>query len=157
MYDGLEKETLDWINRARSAPQSFVPVLEAYLSKVENQVYHDPHSTIRFNLHEGENAVREAIDYLKALKPRCELQAIPELQRAAELLATDLGKSGETSHQASDGSNVKTRVERFGKWIGAVAENLSVADCTGKSVVTSMIIDDGNTSRSQRKNLFHEE
>ncbi len=157
MYNGLERETLEWMNKARTAPQSLVPVLEAYLSKVENKVYHDPHSTIRFNLHEGEAAVREAIDFLKSVKPRCELQAVPELERAAALLAQDLGKSGETSHQASDGSNVKSRVEKFGKWSGAVAENLSVADCTGKSVVTSMLIDDGNTARSQRKNLFHEE
>jgi uncharacterized protein YkwD len=132
-------------------------VLEAYLSKVENKVYHDPHSTIRFNLHEGESAVREAIEYLRSLKPRCALQPVAELQRAAELLSSDLGRSGETGHVTSDGANVKSRVEKFGRWSGAVAENLSVADCTGKSVVTSMIIDDGNASRSQRKNLFHEE
>ena len=148
---------LEWVNKARASPQSLVPVLEAYLSRVENRVYQDPQSSIRFNLHEGEDAVLEAIAFLKSLSPRRELQPLPELHRAAELLAADLGRSGEAGHTASDGSSVKARVERFGKWAGAVAENLSLADCSGKSVVTSMLIDDGNASRSQRKNLFHEE
>jgi hypothetical protein len=47
------------------------------------------------------------------------------------------------------------RMERYGQWNRAIAENISFSEKTGKDIIIQFIIDDGNPSRGHRKNLFN--
>jgi len=61
------------------------------------------------------------------------------------------------SHTGSDQSSMSQRMERYGEWNKAIAENISFSEKTGKDIVLQFIIDDGNSSRGQRKNIFNAE
>lgn len=52
---------------------------------------------------------------------------------------------------------MSVRMERYGDWNKAIAENISFSEKTGKDIVLQFIIDDGNSSRGQRKNIFNPE
>jgi uncharacterized protein YkwD len=52
---------------------------------------------------------------------------------------------------------IQGQMERYGEWNKAIAENISFSEKTGKDIVLQFIIDDGNSSRGQRKNIFNSE
>lgn len=47
------------------------------------------------------------------------------------------------------------RIERYGSWHRAISENISFSEVTGKNIVLQFLVDDGNESRSHRRNIFN--
>ena len=82
---------------------------------------------------------------------------MPCLEQSAREHVVDLGTSGELGHLSENGESLAERISRHAQWRVAIAENISVMDKTGRDIVISFILDDGNPSRSQRGNLFNEE
>ena len=66
-----------------------------------------------------------------------------------------MGDRGKTGHTGSDGSQVWDRIERYGKWTGSVAENISFGDTTGADYMIQLYIDDGVPNRGHRKNIMN--
>ena len=62
-----------------------------------------------------------------------------------------------TGHQGSDGSDTSDRLERYGRWSGGIAENISYGKDYGINVVMQLLVDDGVPSRAHRRNLFDED
>lgn len=79
------------------------------------------------------------------------------LYQSAKEHAVDIGSSGELTHESETGDSLSDRIRRHADWNFAIAENLSVMDMTGKDIVMSFIIDDGNPTKNQRKNIFNAE
>lgn len=77
-----------------------------------------------------------------------------EIEKAAEEHAHDLGEAGEASHTGKMGSNPSSRVAKHLKWTRMAAECIDVASKTAADIVASLIVDDGNEERSNRKVLF---
>lgn len=70
---------------------------------------------------EGVSAVKEAVAYLTALDPLEEELAsglIGGLTLSAEDHCADIGASGTTTHQSSDGSGIDDQCARYGQWKG---------------------------------------
>lgn len=57
----------------------------------------------------------------------------------------------------TDGSTMAERIEKYGVWHRSISENISFNEVTGRNIVLQFIIDDGNESRSHRKNIFNPE
>ena len=74
---------------------------------------------------EGVNAVKEAIDYLQNVNMAEALKWSTELAKPAKDHAEDTGAKGLLSHEGSDGSTVKDRLQKYGKIINCYGENLS--------------------------------
>lgn len=49
------------------------------------------------------------------------------------------------------------RIDKYGEWQVSIAENITFDDHEAKEIVFNMLIDDGNTSRGHRKNIFNED
>lgn len=77
-----------------------------------------------------------------------------EIEKATEEHARDLGEAGESSHMGKNGSNPSSRVAKYLKWTRMVAECIDVGSKTAADIVASLIVDDGNEERSNRKVLF---
>lgn len=77
------------------------------------------------------------------------------LVQAAKDHCYDIGRQGMISHTGSDGSSMGERMERYGSWNVAIAENISFSEKTAKDIVLQFIIDDGNLSRGHRKNIMN--
>lgn len=77
------------------------------------------------------------------------------LYQSAKEHAVDIGSAGEITHESETGDTLSDRIRRHAKWNFAIAENISVVESTGKDIVIAFIIDDGNSTRDQRKNIFN--
>jgi uncharacterized protein YkwD len=47
------------------------------------------------------------------------------------------------------------RLEKYGKWTGTVAENISFGVTSGEDFIIQLYIDDGVPKRGHRKNIIH--
>jgi uncharacterized protein YkwD len=80
---------------------------------------------VNLRTNEGPNAVREAIEYLKKAQPCPILRWDANLAKACKEHAEDTGPRGLLSHEGSNGSSVKERIEKYGKIQNCYGENLS--------------------------------
>ena len=141
-------------NQVRRDPKSFIPKLEAMLNLFDGAVYKKP-GKIPLRTNEGPAAVRECIDFLRSAKPIQELTLSEGISRACEDHANDIGPKNICGHNGSDGSSFSQRMERYGEWMGNVAENIDFGSETGEEIVISLMVDDGVSSRGHRKNMFN--
>jgi len=93
--------------------------------------------------------------FLQTCAPAPPVQLSKGLTQAGRDHCYDIGPKGDVSHTGSDGSTMSERMERYGQWNRAIAENISFSEKTGKDIIIQFIIDDGNASRGHRKNLFN--
>lgn len=153
-YKQLCKEAFNEINLVRTNPQLFVFPLEQMAKLFQGDVLHIP-GEVPLKTKEGVSAVYECIEFLKTVKPVGLLTWSDEMAHACQDLADDIGPKNIVGHVGSDGLNMSKRLEKYGEWSGSIAENIDFGSKTGKNVVLSGIIDDGDASRGYRKNLFN--
>jgi uncharacterized protein YkwD len=99
-------------------------------------------------------AVNEAIRFLRTAQPRAPLALSPGLCRAAADHCRDQAK-GAIGHNGSNRSNAAGRINRYGIWQGAWAENISYGRRTARQIVVALIVDAGVRGRGHRKNIFN--
>lgn len=152
-----------WVNRARANPMSMVQELKELLACFQGKTYRDPETLVSVQTNEvamgeqGRDAVFEAIATLKTQAPLPPLKLSRGLTQAARDHCYDIGPQGGASHVGSDGSTMTDRIEKYGRWHRAISENISFSETSGRSIVLQFLVDDGNESRSHRKNLFNPE
>eukprot|EP00826_Nyctotherus_ovalis_P033940 TRINITY_DN2776_c0_g1_i12.p1 TRINITY_DN2776_c0_g1~~TRINITY_DN2776_c0_g1_i12.p1 ORF type:complete len:199 (+),score=66.98 TRINITY_DN2776_c0_g1_i12:140-736(+) len=157
-YARLSQEVFDEINLARHVPNSFVSSL---ISKYEffNENIYTPPGEFPTETYEGEKAVNEAIDFLKSQEPLPVIVSHPGLQRVALEYAEDLVESGDfsTPHIDTQDTTPAQRISRVMRWAKMAGECIEVGNKTATDIVLSLIVDDGNEERSNRKVLFDKE
>jgi uncharacterized protein YkwD len=154
-YNNLSKQVLDVTNKVRTDPKSYVNILSENLKYFRGNIFAKPgQDAIQTN--EGRSAYEEAIDFLKVQPVVGPLNHSEHLYNACRDHIKDIGPKGLASHDGSDGSNVSDRIERYGEWDGALAENIEFGGKTAEEIVISWIVDDGlkYEGRMHRKNLF---
>ena len=163
-YLQIELEVLQYINKVRCNPKAVVDELEGMLQYFNSKTYRNPITKINIatnevffciNKKKGREAVLQAISFQKAAQPMTKLSLSKGLVQAAKDHCYDIGRQGMISHTGSDGSSMGERMERYGSWNVAIAENISFSEKTAKDIVLQFIIDDGNLSRGHRKNIMN--
>lgn len=150
-------EVLTEINAARTDPASYASKVAATLTQYEGrQLKRAGRAPVQTQ--EGVGAVNEAVAFLKACKPLPPLQQVSAGMCAAACdHVADLGRSGGTGHDGSDGSTPFDRLLRHGRWSGNAAENIAFgAGISARDRVVQLIVDDGVASRGHRANIFNE-
>lgn len=149
----MEIAVLEEINLARSDPQKYVVFLEEYKKLFKGNVVYLP-GFLRVQTNEGKTPVEEAIEYLKTLPKLKPFTFSNSLNKAANLQLADLIADSTIGHTGRDGSDLKTRLKRFGMVGELYAENIAYYADTAREIVLTMIVDDGVKSRNHRKNVF---
>ena len=157
-YARLSQEVLDEINLARHVPNSFVSSLISKYEFFNENIYTAP-GQFPVETYEGEKALTEAIDFLKSQEPLPVIVSHPGLQRVALEYVEDLVESGDfsTPHIDTRDTTPAQRISKVMKWAKMAGECIEVGNRTATDIVTSLIIDDGNEERSNRKVLFYKE
>jgi uncharacterized protein YkwD len=150
-----ENDIFYLLNRIRADPTFFVPVLQSHLKTFKGKQYKLPGTNINVVTEEGPVAVEEAIAQLESAKPAPPLTLSSGLMRAATDHAVDLGETGRASHEGSNGSRMSERLDRFGQWDIAIAENIVFDDQKAEDIVVGMLVDDGNRTRGHRRNILN--
>ncbi|KAG5181257.1 hypothetical protein JKP88DRAFT_346660 [Tribonema minus] len=103
---------------------------------------------------EGVKALEDALLVLKRTPPAPPLSRIPEMDKASQDHASDLGETGQTSHAGSDGSKTADRINRYGQASAAYSsffqvagEVISVYESSAVGIVCQMLINDGERTR----------
>jgi hypothetical protein len=142
---------------------SMVQELKDLLACFQGKTFRDPETLVSVQTNEvggpeqGKDAVFEAIATLKTLGPLPPLKLSKGLTQAARDHCYDIGPQGGASHVGTDGSTMTDRIEKYGRWHRAISENISFSETSGRSIVLQFLVDDGNESRSHRKNIFNPE
>ncbi|MCT7976995.1 CAP domain-containing protein [Laspinema olomoucense] len=152
----LEAQIIREMNQARANPGEYANKLESLKQYYDGRLFKQPGET-PIATQEGISAVDEAIRALRAMDPRPSLCPSRGMSQAAADLVKDQGPRGETGHTGSDGSTPFDRMNRYGRWQGGAAENISYGSDTAEQVVMQLIIDDGVSSRGHRENIFNGE
>ena len=151
----VEQEALKEINAARTDPAAYAAHVKPMLALFEGNVLKIPGQTPLIT-NEGPDAVNELLTFLQGAKAVPALDRVsPGMCAAARDHAVDLGKSGGTGHDGSDGSSPFDRLNRHGEWLSAAAENIALGDGTARDRVVQLLIDDGVASRGHRLNIFN--
>ena len=155
-YNEIEEDIFNAHNECRNNPFNYIIKLKEISSYFNDKVYHHPNED-PITTYEGTDAIEDAMQYLKSLKPYPSLKYSEEISQACRDHIADIGPKGLTTHQGSDGSNITDRIEKYCEWDGIVAENLDFGFRIGENVIMNMIMDDGVKERIQRKTLFNKE
>ena len=155
-YNEIEEDIFNCHNECRVNPFNYIMKLKEISNYFKDKTYHHPYEDAILT-YEGVDAIEDAMQYLKALKPLNPLEYSEEISKACRDHIADIGPKGLITHEGSDGSNITDRVEKYCEWDGIIAENLDFGFRIGENVLMNMIIDDGLKDKIQRKNIFNKE
>ena len=151
----IERQVIIEINMVRTDPAQYarsflVPLRSYYCRSILQYPGEMPILT-----HEGIRALDECIKELQAIKPLSTLSPKKGLTLAARDHARDQAISGATGHTGSDRSTLADRLNRYGKWDISAGENIDYGNGDARRIVTSLLIDDGETPRWHRITLLN--
>lgn len=151
----LEKEIVLEINKLRSNPAEYAIKYIAPLAKnyQRKMLYYPGDKPLQTN--EGVSALNECVRELKKQSSLPILYPNAGLTNAAKDHVKDQSKSGRTGHRGGDNSNLKVRLERYGKWEKRIAENIAYGGFTAQQIVIYLLIDDGIRDRGHRLTFLH--
>lgn len=155
MSDG-EYALLQMLNKVRTDPKSLIPHLKQKLTFLndEGNAFSEPNKPIE-NCVEGAAPYNELIEMLEAARPIVTLLDVPMgLLLAARDHVNDLGKRMEATQDGADGSTPQMRMNRYGRVGTRSTQLLSLTHSDPIDVILQLAVDDGISSRIDRKSIF---
>lgn len=149
----IEQAVFDEINFLRSDPQSYVKVLEEMKKAIKDNIVTLSNGS-RWKMNEGLPAIDDAISTLNKnpkLKPFILSNG---LTKVAGMQLTNLKDDMSLGHFGKDGSDIENRLYKVGTPGERYSENIAYYSTDARSIVLTMLLDDGLKSRSHRKNLL---
>jgi hypothetical protein len=151
----LTTSIFEELNRLRADPLSYVATLREMRRYYRGDLVEIPGQPDLLT-REGARPLDEAIRFLLSsrLRQSRRLELSKGLSRAALDHVMDSGSGGFTGHVGADGSDMGTRLRRYGTWSGEIGEVISYGPSNARDVIAGMLIDDGVPDRGHRKSLL---
>ncbi len=135
----IDGAVLNEINFARTHPADYAQILEARMQAVPGA---------------NANCFHEAADFLRRQRPLDPLRRAPGLMASARQHVADQGPTGGYGHRGIDGSDPWSRMAKAGQLIGRAGENISYGYSDARTIVVTLIVDQGVANRGHRHNIF---
>jgi len=152
-----EQDLLSEINKARAEPQVYAGYLEKLKPQFKGKLYTPEGMAGGLETQEGWDAVADAINFMKTLKPAPPLNGSEGLRLAAFSHVKEQSGSGSTGHAGADKTLIEERVKPFGAWQGDIGENLSYGNESARERLLTWLIDDGFKSRGHRRRVMSQD
>jgi hypothetical protein len=152
------KEILSLINQFRQSPKTLAKHLRKLKTNLnkENNILSEP-GKMPIQMVEGEEVIDETILFLENQKSVPPLKWDDSLSLSALEHVKDIGPKGLLSYEGSDGTDAIDRISKYGKYVQALGENIDFGPNDAIGVIVSLALDDGETERPHRMNIFKEE
>jgi uncharacterized protein YkwD len=150
----LDRAIFSAVNQLRTAPQSYIPVLQAWRSQFIDQVRVKREDDSIYCSKEGIHAVDEAIAVLAQTEPLAALSLSEGMSHAARDLVREQSQTGEVGSIGRDRHGPSDRLARYGTWQDRWAESLSYGQPSARDVIRDLLINDGNRDRRDRAYLL---
>lgn len=138
-----EKEVIYYMNLCRLNPQLFSQTfLKDYLK--ERSIKKDKY-------------VKDLMRFLEETDDMVLLYPKQDLTLASEKHAEDMGKTGRTGHNASDGTSFADRLGSFAEVYAGINENCNYGLSDGRDIVMDLLIDKEVSNAGHRKNILDRE
>lgn len=149
---------IEEMNLARCAPLEYARKLESIRVQFDGKQRRIPGRDAILLTAEGVDAVNECIAELKRQHPipPISMEVSEGMCNAARDHVRDTGPKGMTGHDGSDGSSPFDRMDRYGQYKIAAAENISYGYDNAEDIVMQLMIDDNVKNRGHRKNILNE-
>lgn len=134
-----QQAVLDEINLARTHPHEYANIVAGRMCTV-------PGADLR--------CVAEAVNFLERQHPIEPLQSVTGLEMSARAHVNDQGPTGKIGHHGTDSSTPWARMARCGQCLGRAGENISYGYTDARSIVVTLIVDQGVPDLSHRRNIF---
>ncbi len=157
-YHKKSKEIFRLLNEYRKNPKLLAKHFEnlkKYLDPFSN-VLSEPNK-VPVQMVEGETVFNESIAFLNRLPYLDPLILDENLCKSAMEHVMDIGPKGLLSYQSSDGTEPEERISKFGNYVETLGENIDFGPNDAMGVIISLTLDDGETDRPHRENLFKQE
>ena len=145
------------MNNFRKNPKELAKKLEllrTYLD-TETNILSEP-DKIQIQMVEGDNVFKEAISFLKNLKPLQPFEWDQNLYSSAKEHVDDIGPKGLLLYQSSDGTEPEDRINKYCNY-ETLGENIDFGPNDAMGVIISLTLDDGEEQRPHRENLFKDD
>lgn len=154
-WNAVEREILAEHSRVRQNPQSYIPILEAYLASmdVEGNIPGGCGPNCTLVTEEGQAAVEEAIAYLRSQSPVGPIAYSAAIASVAKSHAQSQ-RAGVIGHVDAQGNRVPQRLSQAGIEYSAAGENIDYGSTSARAVLVSLIVDDGVANRGHRTAIF---
>ncbi len=152
----LENKVLDEVNLARTEPSQYIGFLTQYKNYVNGKILRVPNQK-PILMEEGIPVIESAIADFKQIEKLTPLKFSTGLKKVAENQLKDLKENPNLGHFGKDGSGLKKRLLRVGKYEKVASENINYKDTDPREIVLRMLIDDGVKSRTHRKNILNQQ
>lgn len=150
----MQRQMQDEINLARTAPQRYATMIEAYFSTLDDRnIYVQGGEQIV--MQEGRVAVDEALAFLRSAQALPALALNRCLSQAAQDHVNQSGARGLLGHVGADGSQPSDRATRRLGRQAYCGENISYGRNSAREHVIALLVDDGVAGRGHRLNLFN--
>jgi hypothetical protein len=144
---GMESEIVKQVNDLRMHPREWAD----YLAGLK------PGPVDWIMRRDNPEAMGEAINFLKSMKPRPPLVVSKGLSLAAAALVKDHGPKGLTGHRGSDGKDAFYRMNSYGIWDEKAGENLYYGYSEPDKLVMALLTEGGSLGLEQRRNAFSDD
>ena len=104
---------------------------------------------------EGQDAVQEAIEFLRNQEPMQKLTWSEDIRKAARDHANDCGPKGLIGTVGSDGSELPERLKRYGNVELGMGQSNIFGKENALKICIDLLICDGDVARTNRHNLFN--
>jgi len=101
-----------------------------------------------------ERCVEETVKFLMRQAPLAPLESVPGLIASARIHVADQSATGTIGHRDSDGAGPVQRIERCGVWSGCAGEDISYGYADARTIVVTLIVDQGVPGKGHRRNIF---
>lgn len=154
LLNDLEREVIFELNKVRSNPKRYSEqYLESLYSAYKGKIYYYPGQEPTLTK-EGNGALLECIMVLRKTPLLPILEPTDGLIKSARLLVDDQ-QFGGIGHIARNGSTPQKRMEIYGEWDIASAEDITYGSFEARQIVIALLIDDGVPDRGHRKNVLN--
>ncbi len=157
-FNRKSKEICRLLNEYRKNPKMLAKHLEGLKKYIDpfTNVLNEPNK-MQIQMVEGEAVFNEAIAFINRLSYLDPLILDENLCKSAMEHVLDIGPKGLLSYQSSDGSEPEERISKYGNYVETLGENIDFGPNDAIGVIISLTLDDGETDRPHRENLFKSE
>jgi hypothetical protein len=151
----LERNVILELNKVRSDPKRFAEeYLEDLQTAFDGKIFSYPGQD-PVKSQEGIAPLIECLQVLRQTSPMPIVKPAEGLAKAASDLVADQQKNGGIGHIARNGSTPQKRIEKYGDWDFCSAEDITYGSFEARQIVIFLLIDDGVSNRSHRKNILN--
>ena len=146
----FNEELLAEINTLRTNPKKYARIISKYISYFKGNLLCLPGTNAGIQTEEGEDAYREAVEYLSNQSEIEALKPSKGLCRIAEefIAAVQKPDSGDLEN------NMEDIIEKYGSFSGSFSRAMDFGGETPEQAVINLIVSDGDKSRGQRESLL---